>query len=75
MFARLDDKHNHKYWEILRKFSKFLMKINRKIEFLISFGNFLTKTRVFGNNYIFLLDFFGFGMISPYPHGYAPDLK
>ena len=52
------------------------MKILYKIEFLFYFyfGKFVTKNRAFGNNTIFLQQFFRFrGKISPIPPppGYA----
>ena len=57
-FTRLDEKQN--CWKILRKCERFGLKFNRKIEFLIIFGKFVTKNRAFGNNIIFLQQSFGF---------------
>ena len=51
-----------KCWE---NFEIFWWKFNRKIAFLIIFGKFVTKNRAFGNNTIFLQQFFGFGGIPP----------
>ena len=43
-----------KWWEILRKFWEFLMKIDWKIAvlFYFYFGKFVTKNRAFGNKTI-----------------------
>ena len=56
--------------EILRKFWNFLMKILSKnsIYFFLLFRKFVTKNRAFGNNTIFLRQFFRFrGGIPPFP--------
>ena len=47
-------------WEILRKLWKILKKFNRKIKFLTMFGKVFAKNRAFGNNIIFLEQFFPF---------------
>ena len=44
-----------KFWE---NFEIFWWKLNRKIAFLIIFGNFVTKNIAFGNNTSFLQQFF-----------------
>ena len=57
-------------WEILRDFWKFLIKFNRNIEFLTIFGEVVAKNRAFGNNIIFLQQFFPFrgeGIFPPFP--------
>ena len=59
-------------WEILRKFCKFLMKILKK-KWSFYFGKFFTKTRAFGNNIVFLQQFFRVRGISAFPPGYALD--
>ena len=42
------------------------------MEFFINFGKFVTKIRAFGNNTIFLQQFFGFTVdFPPLPPGYA----
>ena len=46
-----------KFWE---NFENFWWKFNRKIEFLASFGKVVAKNRSFGNNTIFLQQFFRF---------------
>ena len=53
-------------WKILKIFDE---KFNRKMEFFIIFGKFLTKNRAFGNNIIFL-QFFRFGGFHFPPPGY-----
>ena len=56
-----------KIWD---NFENFWWKFNRKIEFLINFGKFVTLNRGFGNNTIFLQQFFRFrgeGNFPPSP--------
>ena len=63
-----------KFWE---NFEIFWWKFYRKIEFFIFilfFRKFVTKNRAFGNNTIFLQQFFRFrggGNFPPFPPGYA----
>ena len=47
--------------EILRKFEIFWSKFNRKINFCLFLGKFVAKNRAFGNNIIFLQQFFPVG--------------
>ena len=57
-------------WEILRKVCNFWWKFNRKIEFLSIFGKVVAKNRSFGNNIIFLQQFFpgsGGAGLNPQP--------
>ena len=42
----------HKVWKIFRKFWNFLIKLQKKNEFLTIFGTFLTKNRAFENNHL-----------------------
>ena len=61
-----------KYWE------NFWWKLYRKIAFLFYFyfGKFVTKNRAFGNNTIFLKQFFSVsGGGFPFPPGHALDSK
>ena len=47
-------------WKLWENFENFWWKFNRKIEFLASFGKVVAKNRAFGNNTIFLEQFFRF---------------
>ena len=65
---------NTNFWEILRKFWNFLMKILYKngifyIYIYIFIRKFVSKIRAFGNNSIFLRQFFRFrgGGFPPFP--------
>ena len=76
-FARLDEKH-----ELLGNFEKILNFFDEnsieKLNFLFFIRKFVTKNRAFGNNTIFLQQFFRFrggGGISPLPPGYALALE
>ena len=80
-FARLDEKHKllGNFEKILKFFDEnSLEKLNFLFLFFIFFLKFVTKNRTFGNNTIFLQQFFRFrgGGISPLsPPGYALALK
>ena len=58
--------------EILSKFWYFWWKFNRKIEILSIFGKSVAKNRNFGNNIIFLQQFFRFGGVWT---AYATELQ
>ena len=74
-FARLDEKH-----KLLGNFEIFnensLEKLDFVFLFFIFFRKFVTKNRAFGNNTIFLQQFFRFrgGEFPPFPPGYALGL-
>ena len=73
-FARLDEKLT-----LLGNFEKILKIFDENsIEKLIFnfnfiFRKFVTKNRAFGNNTIFLQQFFRFRGVSPFPPGYVLD--
>ena len=70
-FSRLWTKNTNR-WETLRKLWNFWWKFNRKFEFLAIFGMFVTENRAFGNNIIFLQQFFPFRRdFPPFHPGYA----
>ena len=73
IFARLDEKR-----KLLGNCKNILKVLDHnsleKLNFylIFYFGKFLTKNRAFGNNTIFLQQFFGFGGFPrPFPPGYA----
>ena len=62
------------FWEILKFFDKISI---RKIEFLTIFGKVFDKNRAFGNNIIFLRQFFQFrggGTFPMFPPGGAYEI-
>ena len=65
-FARLDEKH-----KLFGNFEKFLKifdkKFIRKMECLRIFGKVIAKKRAFGNNIIFLQQFFSISEVGTFP--------
>ena len=65
--------------KLLGNFENFWWKFYRKFDFLIfyfNFGKFVTKNRTFGNNTIFLQQFFRFRGDFPLPPpGYALEMS
>ena len=64
-----------KFW---KNFGIFWLKFNRKFEFLIIFGKVVAQNRAFGNNIIFLQQFFPFRgerSLCPPPPGGACTMQ